>query len=127
MWITESIQSSNRPRVYVNTFIHCTTIIVMIVRHQVTIVLSGPACMTLGLGRHHQYTASGGYIAHCTGDIVAVELRQRWHSIKPVLNRGHEILVGHSTDVLEIVRIIWHAEMVGCPSFMIISCPPSSS
>ncbi|CAI8043106.1 hypothetical protein GBAR_LOCUS23918 [Geodia barretti] len=83
--------------------------------------------MTLGLGRNHQYTASGGYIAHCTGDIVVVGLRQRWHCSKPVLDRSHEILVSHSSDVLEIARIIWHAEIVGCPSLVIIPCPPSSS
>ncbi|CAI7992948.1 hypothetical protein GBAR_LOCUS1157, partial [Geodia barretti] len=60
----------------------------MMVRHEVTIVLSGPACMTLGLGRNHQYTAPGGYIAHCTGDIVVVELRQRWHCNEIILDRS---------------------------------------
>ena len=79
-WIIRSIKTWDRLRVFINTFIHCTTIIIRVFCHEVSNILHCPVSGTLCLGRNHHCHTSGSHIAHSTGNIVMVERRERWKS-----------------------------------------------
>ena len=73
-WITASIKSWDRLRIFINTFIHCTTV-TTVFSHEVPNILHCPVSGTLCLGRNHH---SGGHIAHSTGNIVSAKRIERW-------------------------------------------------
>ena len=71
-WITASIKSLDRLRIFINTFIHCTTITTVVFSHEVPNILYCPVSWTACLGRSHHCHTSGGHIAHSTGNIMKV-------------------------------------------------------
>ena len=75
-WISGSIKSWDRLRIFINTF--CTTIMIVVSCHKVPNILHCPVSGTLCLGRNHHCHTSGGHIAHSTGNIVSTKRIERW-------------------------------------------------
>ena len=106
-WISASIKSWDRLRIFINTFIHCTTFTIEVFCHKISNILHCPVSGTLCLGRNHHCHTSGGHIAHSTGNIVIGERRERWKSCILIFYSTNRTMSLHSTLVLEMVRIIW--------------------
>ena len=100
---------------------------ITILRHEVSNVFECPVCGTLCLGRNHHCHTSGGDIAQSTGYIVVVNRRERWQRIVVIFHSSYITLALNSTLVLEVIWIVWHAEVVSSSSFVIVAIPSSSS
>ena len=101
-----------------------------VIRHEVANILSGPGDWTGGFARYHeQRTARHSHI-YSTWHIVSINI---WIDIQ-WLTRCNAIF--HSIDIavplntrviLEVVRIVRHAEVVSCSTSLSVPAPSSSS
>ena len=119
-----NIKSRHKLGIFVHTFI-CGTIKTMVCRHQVSSVLCGPVCGAVDFSWNHQQCSSCCDITHCTRNIVVINISQWLERPSPILYSIYIASFLCPTLILQVVRIIWQAEIVGTSSFVIPITPSS--
>ena len=93
--------------------------------HEVAVVLESPGGWTLGFGREHQHHHSGSSWADRARDIVVGDWC--YCSCSLVLSSIDRAVSLHTSRVVQVVRTLRQAEVVGASSFVIVPAPSSPS
>ena len=99
-------------------------------RHEVADILSSPGDWTGGFARYHEQRTARHSHTYSTWYIVCLNIwiHSQWLTWICGILYSIDIVVSLNTRViLEVVRIVRHAEVVGCSTIAVIPAPSSSS
>ena len=91
--------------------------------HDVTVVLHGPGWRATGFSRDHDYSRSGGHVAHSTRYVMIMCTLERVFIFSTI----YTSIVLHSTSVCEgsaVLWVRWHAEMISSTTMVAVKGAP---